>query len=141
MRLGYLAVIVAVPLVALGMHVRREDLVARHRKLQETIGIPRSIVRSINTAQRGLDGLIATDYYLALPWLPGLAEYGLRGAAATPEAFRLAYDRPDVKYALVYKNNPYPQVRQYLEAACAAGRSELLFDLKVYRFYAKKESR
>ena len=59
----------------------------------------------------------------------------------TLEKFRLAYDRPDVKYALIYKGATCPQVRQYLQAAGGPGRSQLLLDMKVYCFYRKQENR
>jgi 4-amino-4-deoxy-L-arabinose transferase-like glycosyltransferase len=141
LRIGYVVLLLAVPVLLLGMRFGRDELIARHRKLQETIGV-RDVSWQLCQYQRsqGIEGLIATDYF-AMPWLPGVGQYGVYCSADTLEGFRLAYDRPDVKYALIYKDHTCPQVRQYLQAAGGPGRSRLLLDLKAYCFYRKQEDR
>jgi hypothetical protein len=139
--LGYVVALLAVPLLLLGSQVSRDDLIARHRRLQEHIGMS-DVNEHLYEYQRrqGIEGLIATDY-LAMPWLPELSEHGLRCTADTLESFRLVYDKADVKYALLYKGHTCPQVQQYLATAGGPGDSQLLFDLSVYRLYKKTERR
>jgi hypothetical protein len=141
LKVGCVLALAAVLLVVLGVFLGRDRLIARHRRLQRTVGMP-EVNEQLYAydARQKIDGQIASDY-LALPWVPGLAQRGVSCTADTLKSFRRVYDRPDVKYALIYKGRTCPEVQQYLQAAGGAGDSEVLFDLKIYRFYRKKEGR
>ncbi len=81
---------------------------------------------------RGGPGRIATDYQ-ALPWLPELGPRSVPCTCETSNAFRAAYDRPEVRYALVRYKGAATAVQHYLDGPAA----RLVFEAGDYRLYEK----
>jgi hypothetical protein len=141
LRVGYVVLLLIVPLALFATRIARGDLVARQRALQRSICMA-DVDRLLYQCQQrpGIRGAIVTDY-LPMQWLPDLQQYYVQCAPENATAFQTIYARPDIRFALLHKTRTSPQVWQYLEAANGPGSSRLLGESQAYRFYQKRENR
>ncbi len=147
LRLGYLLVPLAVPLVLWGMMIGRDDLANRQRALQRAVG-RRDVNAMLYAATDEYDRdrrpaaavAIATDY-LPLQWAPGLERHFVACGSESLASFRAVYQRPEIGFALVHQEHTAPEVWQYLAAAEARGSSRLVSSAGHYCLYQKSERR
>ena len=103
LRVGHVAILSTLLLVAACLCVSDETLLARQRQEQRKVGIPELNSELYAYAAAHPDqAKIASDYQ-ALRWLP---ELGMRSVACTCRefpAFRRTFERPDIRYVLTRK--------------------------------------
>ena len=140
LKIGVAVVLLAVLGVLCGSRVTRQDLFARQIALQRQ-GVMPDVNQQLYDYdnRRGIRGQIATDY-IYLPWLPGLQQYYVACMADSLATFQYVYQRPDVKYALLFKPTISPEVRAYLDARSGPGSSQVVAESEYYLFFEKKES-
>jgi hypothetical protein len=83
---------------------------------------------------------VASDY-LPLDWLPGLEHRLVACRSERLASFQAVYQRPEIGFALVHRNNTSAEVWRYLGAAEARGSSRLLGATRYYCLYQKREQR
>jgi hypothetical protein len=133
LRVGHLAGLSALTIVAASLCVSDKSLRECQDRQQRLVGIP-ELNHQLYAFFESHSGpaVIATDYY-AVDWLPELAARSIRCTCKASNAFRATYDRPEVRFALVREKSAATEVQEYLDGP--AGR--LVFDVCGYRFYEK----
>ena len=134
-RVGYVAGLLALAVVVACLGVSDKALRECQERQQRLVGIP-ELNRPLYDYFESHRGLapIATDYQ-ALAWLPELGPWSVRCACDTLSAFRATYDRPDVRFALVRRQEAATAVQEYLDGS--AGR--FVFETRSFRFYEKSD--
>jgi hypothetical protein len=136
--MGHLAGVLATTVIALAMCIRDQTLREMQFRQQRTILMPELNQQLYAHAER-LNGswIIATDYQ-GMPWLPGLESRSVRmDSGCELSQFRSTYDRPDVRYALVWHKGVNPSVQDYLRGAQGKPAGQLVFEANGYCFYEK----
>ena len=87
------------------MRFGRDELIARHGKLQEKIGMQTSVPAMLRVPAQARGDRRSDRYGLPCHAVASRAKIRLAATPDTLEKFRLAYDRPDVKYALICKGD------------------------------------
>ena len=136
------SLLLAVPLMLLGMRFSRDDLARRQQRLQRAVG--RSDVNAMLYAVLGdrrpdRAAAVATDY-LPLQWVPGLERRFVACRSESLAAFRAVYDVRKSASPWCTKTKPRPRCGSILRGRGprqqpAAGRA------RYYRLYQKRESR
>ena len=130
---GLLALIIVVALLCMP----DRWLLDHQHQQQRLVGIP-ALNRELYAfaATHADASIIATDYQ-AMPWLPELSARSVRCTCDRLSGFRATYDRPDVRYALVWYSGAVPEVRDYLDNHHGDSPARLVFETRGYRLYEK----
>jgi hypothetical protein len=133
LRVGHVAGTLTLVVVAVCCCVSDKTLQECQERQQRLVGIPKlnQQLYAYFESHRG-PAVIATDY-LAAVWLPELGRRSVPCTCVDLNAFRAAYDRPEVHYALVRQKGAVTPVLDYLDGP--AGR--LVFEACDYCLYEK----
>ena len=133
LRVGHVAGALTLVVVAACCCVSDKTLQECQERQQRLVGIPKlnQQLYAYFESHRG-PAVIATDY-LAAVWLPELGRRSVPCTCVDLNAFRAAYDRPEVHYALVRQKGAVTPVLDYLDGP--AGR--LVFEACDYCLYEK----
>jgi hypothetical protein len=135
MPVGRIAGFLALATVAACLCVSDATLRRWQERQQRLVGVPAVNERLYAYLEsHGEPAAIATDY-AALRWLPELASRSVGCECEALDTFRAAYDRPEVRYALVRHAATAAAVQAYLDGPSA----RLVFEAGGYRFYAKAD--
>jgi len=134
-RVVHLVGLLALAVVAVCLCVSDTTLRECQVRQQRMVGIPELNRRlyAYFESHRG-NAVIATDYQ-AMAFLPELGSRSVPCVCDALNAFRAIYDRPEVRYALIWHKGAATPVQEYLDGpAC-----RLIFEARGYRFYEKPE--
>jgi hypothetical protein len=121
--------------------VRPGDLLDRQLRFQRSVGEPDLNEKLYQYAASGdLERDVVTDYPL-LGWLPELDRHYRPLESGDMTAFRSVYERPEVGFALMHKNQAASPIGLYLEESCRSGASHVALESDHYRLFRKDEKR
>ena len=133
MRVGHIAGLLALAVVAACLCVSDKTLRERQERQQRLVGIPELNKQLYAYFESHGDPAAVANDYAAMSWLPELGSRSVRCTCEDLSAFRATYDRPEVRYALVRQKGTATAVQEYLDGP--TGR--LVFEACGFRFYEK----
>jgi hypothetical protein len=133
LRVGHVAGLLVLVAVAACLCLSDKTLRQWQQRQQPLVGIPELNMRLYDYLEsRDGPAVIATDYQ-AMVWLPELQSRSIQCECGSLSAFRAAFDRPEVGFALIRQKTAATAVEDYLDGP--AGR--LVFEACGFRFYEK----